>query len=98
MELDSRTLARELRIAFSRFAQARSFLSVPYFRLLLFLPAAVCFACSRAALCFAACFNITGWFLCDCPGAAFADAAPFSGVAAAPEAAGCFSALFAGFF
>src|SRR5580704_2314159 len=97
MDLDSRTLARELRLTFSRFAQARSSLLVLYFRPLLFLPAAACLACSLAALCFAACFNITGWFLCDGPCAGFAGA-PFSAAGAAPEAAGCFSALLAGFF
>src|SRR5580704_18819356 len=97
MDLDSRTLARELRLAFWRFSQARSSPRVPYFRPLLFLRAEACFACSRAALCFAACFNITGWFLCDwlCPALA---GAPFSGVGAAREAAACFSAPFAAFF
>src|SRR5277367_720952 len=97
MDLDSRTPARELRIAFSGFAQMRTSLPVRYFRPPLFLPLDACFACSLAALCFAACFNITGWFLCDAPCAAFGGA-PFSGTAAAAEAAGCLSPLFDGFF
>src|SRR5271155_2234349 len=97
MDLDSRTLARELRIAFSRISQARFSLRACYFRPRLFLPAAACLACSLAALCFAACFNITGWFLCDCACAAFAGA-PFAGAAAAPGGAGCLLAPFAGFF